>query len=431
MKRPPSSLRSLPPEGGAILTSSTRRRILQGIGATALLATGGWSLAKPVLVNPCRAALPPALADSPWLQQVWQGIDPAKVWDCHAHIAGIGDSDSGIRIGPQLSSLLYPLHYAQRLFYMNAGCVRSAPGQVDASYVARLRNLIDAMPAGFKVMLFAFDQFHDESGRALPERSAFYVPDAYARRLAKENPQAFEWVASIHPYRADALAALDAAIAGGARAIKWLPAAMGMDPASPRCDAYFHRLAAADLPLIVHCGEEKAVKGADTQALGNPLRLRRALDAGVRVVVAHCASLGDDIDTDGGSAGPHRPSFELFARLMGEARAKDRLYADISAITQRNRQPALIRTLLERNDWHPRLLNGSDYPLPGVVPLTSPATLAQKKLLPAAAVADLEALREHNPLLFDLALKRLLGSKGYSFPASVFETRNFFARNKA
>ena len=91
----------------------------------------------------------------------------------------------------------------------SAGCVRSAPGQVDASYVARLRNLIDAMPAGFKVMLFAFDQFHDETGRPQPERSAFYVPDAYARRLVKENAQAFEWVASIHPYRADALDALD------------------------------------------------------------------------------------------------------------------------------------------------------------------------------------------------------------------------------
>lgn len=417
------------PETGRGATG--RRRFLQTLGATALLATGGWSLAKPALVNPCRAALPPALAESPWLRQIWQGLDPAEVWDCHAHIAGIGDSDSGIRIGKQLSSMLYPLHYAQRLFYMNAGCVRSAPGQVDASYVARLRNLIDAMPTGFKVMLFAFDQFHDENGQAQPERSAFYVPDAYARRLAGENPQAFEWVASIHPYRADALDALDAAIAGGARAIKWLPAAMGMDPASSRCDAYFKRLAAADLPLIVHCGEEKAVKGADTQALGNPLRLRRALDAGVRIVVAHCASLGEDVDSDAGSGGKHRPSFELFARLMAEPRARDRLYADISAITQRNRKPALIRTLLERSDWHPRLLNGSDYPLPGVVPLTSPATLAKEKLLSAAAVADLEALREHNPLLFDFALKRLLTSNGRAFPASIFATRPFFMRNKS
>lgn len=74
----------------------------------------------------------------------------------------------------------------------------------------------------------------------------------------------------LHPYRPDALEALQAAIAGGARAVKWLPAAMGMDPASPRCDAFYRVLAETRLPLIVHCGEEKAVKGGDTQHLGNP-----------------------------------------------------------------------------------------------------------------------------------------------------------------
>ena len=42
---------------------------------------------------------------------------------------------------------------------------------------------------------------------------------------------------------------------------------------------------------------------------GNPLRLRRALDAGVRVVVAHCASMGQDRDLDRGAAGPLVDSF--------------------------------------------------------------------------------------------------------------------------
>ena len=41
--------------------------------------------------------------------------------------------------------------------------VRCMPvsGKVDQAYVARLLNLCDAMPAGFKVMLFAFERFHD------------------------------------------------------------------------------------------------------------------------------------------------------------------------------------------------------------------------------------------------------------------------------
>ncbi len=36
---------------------------------------------------------------------------------------------------------------------------------------------------------------------------------------------------------------------------------------------------------------------------GNPLLLRRALDAGVRVVVAHCGSMGEDRDLDRGENG--------------------------------------------------------------------------------------------------------------------------------
>ena len=228
------------------------------------------------------------------MKQAWEGIDPATVWDCHVHLAGLGDGGSGIEIGPQLSSPLQPVHYAQRLFYMNAGCAHDAPGAVDTAYVARLLNLCDAMPAGFKVMLFAFERFHDQGGRAHPEHSAFYVPNAWAAKLAREFPSRFEWVASLHPYHATAVDDLNQAISGGARAVKWLPAAQGMDPASARCDAFYRVLAESGVPLIVHCGEEKAVKGSDTQAFGNPLRLRRALDAGVKVVVAHCATMGND-----------------------------------------------------------------------------------------------------------------------------------------
>lgn len=406
--------------------SPARRRFVSLLAGTAAIGAAGWAAARPLLVNPCRAALPPELVASPWLAKAWQGLDPVQVWDCHVHVAGTGDGGSGIEIGPQLSSWLYPVQYAQRLFYMNAGCAHDAPGQVDASYAARLRNLVEGMPAGFKVLLFAFERFHDEAGRPVPEHMAFHVPDTYARRLAAQYPAGFEWVASIHPYRPDAVDALQAAVAGGARAVKWLPAAMGMDPASPKCDAFYRVLAEARVPLIVHCGEEKAVKGGDTQHLGNPLLLRRALDAGVKVVVAHCATIGDDIDLDAGSAGQHRPSFDLFARLMAEPRAKDRLYGDISAIVLRNRNSDRIKALLQRSEWHPRLLNGSDYPLPGILPIVSPGALARAGLLPAEAVADLAAVREHNPLLFDLAVKRLLTWGGQAFPAAVFETRRVF-----
>ncbi len=75
---------------------------------------------------------------------------------------------------------------------------------------------------------------------------------------------------------------------------------------------------ACGIPIVSHAGLERAVIGVDRQDYGNPLRLRRALDAGVRVVVAHCASMGQDRDIDKGPNGPYVDSFELFSRLLDE-----------------------------------------------------------------------------------------------------------------
>jgi len=376
--------------------------------------------------NPCLAQLPKRLAEHDLVKAAWQGLDAAQVWDCHSHLIGTGDSGSGIIVHPGTESLLDPANYARRLFFLNAGCAHQAPGDVDRTYVERMHNLLDGMRVGVKLLLVAFDRAYGEDGKALTERTTFYVPDAYARDTARAHPQYFEWAASIHPYRADCVEALEAARRDGARAVKWLPAAMGMDPASPRCDRFYAALARLKLPLISHAGLERAVVGTDTQDFGNPLRLRRALDAGVRVVVAHCASMGQDRDLDRGANGPLTDSFELFARMLGEARYEARLFGDISAMTQLNRAgPALVQ-VVERSEWHARLLNGSDYPLPGVMPIFSVDYLVSLGLLQAAAAPVLKEIRAHNPLLFDFVTKRSLRSNGKHLPANVFETRRFF-----
>ena len=49
-------------------------------------------------------------------------------------------------------------------------------------------------------------------------------------------------------------------------------------------------------------------------------------------------------------------------------------------------------------------------------------------LLDAADVTPLERLREHNPLLFDLALKRAAHWRGARLSAAVFATRTHFQR---
>lgn len=360
------------------------------------------------------------------MRAAWEGLDAAQVWDVHAHLVGIGDAGSGIVVNPRSESLLSPGEYARRMFFLNAGCVEGAAGGVDRGYVERTRGLMAGLRPGVKMLLYAFERAHDERGAPLPQRSGMYVPDAYARDTARAYPQVFEWVASIHPYRADGVEALERAKSEGARAVKWLPAAMGIDPGSPLCDRAYAALARLDLPLVAHAGLSRAVIGTDIQDYGNPLRLRRALDAGVRVVVAHCASMGRDRDLDKGATGPAVESFALFARLMDEARYATRLYGDLSAMTQVARAAGTLARLLERADWHARLLNGSDYPLPGVMPLFSAEFLVTLGLLEAAAAPVLAEIRQHNPLLFDFVLKRSLRRGGKALDRRVFETRRFF-----
>ena len=410
-----------------------RRPLLCGCGIAAALtaiprrAGARLRLTDDTLLNPCLPVeLPEPLARHEIVGGAWDGIDPAQVWDCHVHLAGTGDSGQGPWLNPAMSSLWNPLEYVRRLVMLNAACVDMSA--VDVSFVQRLHALCEGLPPGCRALLLAFDRYHDEHGTPHAAHSAFHIPDRYAATVARAHPERFGWIASVHPYRADAVEALERAVREGALAVKWLPVSMGMDPASPRCDGFYRALARLDVPLLTHGGDEAAVHGKREDHLANPLRLRRALDHGVRVIVAHCASLGRGVDLDRGPGGPLVPNFELFARLMAEPRYGRLLYGDVSAIVQRNRIGECLPALLERSDWHDRLLFGSDYPLPGVIPLISVGRLTDLGLLDPRDTPVLVELRRHNPLLFDFVLKRRLVWQGKRLGARVFETRRVFER---
>ena len=378
--------------------------------------------------NPCLSGLPDDLKAHPLMQQVWAGIDVAQVWDCHVHLVGTGDSkqqDSKFSpwFNPNMNSAWHPVLKTQKHFYMNGGCTTAS--NIDHSYVARLIEISAEMPVGFKSMLFAFDWFRDAQGKPIKEQSIFHISNEYAAKVASEHSQYFEWVCSIHPYRPDAVDALEAAKAQGALAIKWLPSGMGIDPANPKCDAFYKKAAALNMPIISHTGAESAVQGGE-QAHGNPLRMRRALDNGVHVVLAHCASEGYDEDTDNGNI--RVKSIDLFTRIMDTPDYKTLVFGEISALTLINHAIA-IKPILQRSDWHSRLLNGSDYPLPGIFPLINTAQLAKMDLLKSEHLPFLQQVKAYNPLMFDFAVKRLIQVDGVGFSKQVFETRRFF-KNK-
>ncbi len=278
--------------------------------------------------------------------------------------------------------------------------------------------------------MFAFEHAHDEHGVVQPGHTTFHVPDAWAAHVAQQHAERFGWVASIHPYRDDALSRLDQALAHGALAIKWLPSAMNIDLRDARCVPFYARLQLSRVPLIVHVGEEQAVPGAGRDDLGNPLLLRTPLEHGVRVIAAHCASLGSALDIDR-RVPTRRPAFELFTRLMDEPDWRANLLGDVSALFQVNRSASTWRTVLAREDWHVRLLHGSDYPLPCIGVLVQLAPLVRAGVLDGRDIAALEALRAHNPLLFDLVLKRRVRWRGARLADAVFQTRRHFQRPAA
>lgn len=405
----------------------TRRRFLW-TGGTALAALAGLRFGVPRIM---RRRPPVRLSDeaAAFAAGCYDDLDRSRTWDIHVHMLGLGAGGTGCWINPEMQSHTHPVKRLQYEIYREGtGMLREETA--DADYVEHLLAMQRGANPDGKQLILAFDQNVDETGRERPERSPFHTPDAYVLELARKHSE-FVACASVHPYRVDALERLEAAIEGGARAVKWLPNAMGIDPGSPRCDRFYERMARSALPLIVHGGREYAVDASHDQLLGNPLRLRRPLDAGVRVVVAHCASLGDFPDLDAPRADRKSArSFDLFMRLLTDRAYEENLFADISTLTQVHHDSGPLRDLLRARELHPRLLYGSDFPLPGLRFMVSPTRLRLAGLLGATQARLCRELFDYNPLLFDFAVARTVrfedAGESFRFSPIVFETARVF-----
>ena len=367
-----------------------------------------------------RDNLRPKAADL--VKRAYEDIDPGRLVDHHTHVAGIGTGDSNNFVNAKMRSWRHPFHHLKFKVYLSAAGVEDV-ADADAGMVKRLVNLVEHLPHPSKHRLLAFDKNYSPDGMPNLEKTEFYVPNEYVFKLAEQYPEMFIPNISVNPYRPDAVAELERWAKRGAHIVKWLPNAMGIDPSDPRCDAFYQKMKELDLILLSHGGEEKAVEADEDQKLGNPLLLRRVLDAGVKVIVAHCAGLGDNEDLDD----PERkriPNFDLFMRLMDDKRYEGLVFADISAMTQFNRIGKPLKTILSREDLQARLVNGSDYPLPAINVLIRTTPLVKQGYLTPEERLYLKEIYDYNPLLFDFALKRSMKLPGTQkrLPASVFMT---------
>lgn len=303
----------------------------------------------------------------------------------HCHTAGIGAGGSGCFISAAMRR-----NIRFRFFLKAFGVsVDELDRQGDCLILERLSARLRQSRHVRTAVVLALDGVRDSRGELDRSRTELYVPNDYLARQCARLPNLL-FGASINPLRPDALDELDRVAGQGAVLIKWLPSIQDFDPADARLEPFYRRLHDLGLPLLTHTGTEESFTRAE-DSLADPLRLRRPLEAGVKVIAAHCAS-------NGRSAGER--NFDQLLQLFGRY---PRLYGDISSLTQVNRLGHL-QMVLRHREIHERLLYGSDMPLIATI-ATSPWFHAFR--VPPRTLLGL--LRETNPWDRDVELKLALG----------------------
>ena len=328
-----------------------------------------------------------------------EALPDGEIVDLHCHVAGIGAGDSGCRLSANLRDSFKFGSYLDAF----GVTLEEVEEQGDALVVERLAIRIQQSEHVSRAVVLALDAFVDEEGVADFQRTEVYVPGDFVAEQVARHPELL-YGASVHPHRADARDRLRQAKSQGAVLVKWLPNIQGIDPAEPRHDDYYRELVALDLPLLVHTGDERSFTQTDDR-LGDPERLRRALQLGVRVIAAHVATTGRHDGVD---------NFDRLRALMEEF---DQLFVEISSLTQINKRTHLD-LVLTSDIPEERVLFGSDYPLISTLlvrPWYYPLHLE---------MAQIQELRRiENPFDRDVELKRMLG-----VPAAVFSRSATFLR---
>lgn len=354
-----------------------------------------------------------------FLDGVFNGIDNSCQSDFHVHAVGLGTHGTNNWVNPNMQTMSKPYKYLQYKVYMSASGIDDLDN-ADQQYMDRLIRLRKADKRYGKLHLFAFDHHYNPDGTINKKKSSFYIPNEYVFAMKDKYPESITPVISVHPDRKDALSELEKWAKQGAKFIKWLPNAMRIDPSDEKHDAFYEMVKKYDMTILTHTGHEKAVEGEEFQKLANPLLLKRPLDMGVKVIMAHLASLGECSDFTDGNKNVF--CFKLFWKMFKEKKYEKNLFGEISGVTIHTRVGEAIDTLLEHPEYHDRIVNGSDYPLPAINLLYRTGQFEDMGYITSKEREHLNEIYEFNPLLFDLALKRTIKhpKTGQKFKDSAF-----------
>jgi len=268
-----------------------------------------------------------------------------KMIDCHVHLAAFSEGSNGCYISPRMRQS--PVF---KFLLWKQGLNASTPDAANQKYVNDLLQELRSSQYVGQAVLLGMDGVYDREGRLDQQATEFVVSNDYVLKTTKTYPDEFLAGVSINPQRRNALDELHRCAEAGATLVKILPNTQQFDPAHQKYKPFYRALAELRIPLLSHVGYEFSLISRD-QSLGDPNRLRVALDEGATVIAAHACSYGLMLYEK------FHPTFlDLVSRYPN-------FYADISALTQPNRFKMLL-LLRQHPEVHNRLLFGTDYPLP-------------------------------------------------------------------
>ena len=320
------------------------------------------------------------------------------IFDMHCHTAGVGAGGSGCFVSKELKN-----NFRFKVYLKAFGVtLPEVEAKGDKVLLERLASHLKESRRVGAAIILAMDGVIDDRGNLDREKTEFFVPNEFVAKETSKYSNLY-FGASVNPNRPDALDRLQWAKDNGALLIKWLPSIQYINPEEKSFEPFYRKLVELKLPLLTHAGQERSFTHARDE-LADPVRLKLPLSLGVKVIVAHAASTGQnegekDID-----------------RLIGMLESYPNLYSDISSMTQINK-PGYLRQALKEKRFKGKLLYGSDFPLintAAVSPWYFPLNLTRVQMKSISAI--------DNPWDRDVALKEALGvsSEIFTKPQEFF-----------
>jgi predicted TIM-barrel fold metal-dependent hydrolase len=232
-----------------------------------------------------------------------------------------------------------------------------------AAYVETMARSIRESTYIEKACLFGVDSRLDRRGRETDRDRTVCAMTEDVLAVAEKYPQQFIPFLSVNPRRPEALERIDEYVEKGCRGAKFLQNYWAIDLNDEQFVPYYEKIRAHRIPLIIHIGSEFSIDSDARYERVDMLDL--PLACGVTVIASHMGLGRVNYKLRLWRNLSRNPRYfdKDYLLLLEKLQHHENLYADISAILSPLKARAL-RHLSKQTEVHPKILFGTDYPVP-------------------------------------------------------------------